>query len=290
MPEDPNEIVIASKALAPRQMDILREMLLNASPKDVLPDGCNAEHFWERLDVLSAALSGAEILSVRLRPLLGRALIFAQANPEYYIARGYESFEQFVKSLKIKGFSRSTAFHAKNFGRSLASLTPDEFEALGTERARTLVAFTDDSKPSFREHYDRALSMTVDEFKRDSEKRGLINPGETDRNTIIINTTREIKEQVDEWFTGILAQNKCGTADHGVILLHTIQEASSSWQNKDLDLLIFNPVVREALEAFVNDYRIHGLFGTKDKDTLLLGALAKVMNLVTEREGDVIDI
>lgn len=284
------ELIVSSSSLADGQIDILRDMLRSdAAPQAILPEGCNAQHFWDRLDVLSKALSGAKILEIRLRPLLGRILLLAQQNPEYYTSRGFRSFDKFVESLRIFGIKRSTAYHAKNTAERMPSLTPSEFEAIGVEKANVLVRFTDDSKPSFREHYERALSMSVDDFTRDAEKRGLINPGEADQGVIKIYTTQEIKEHWDDFASGILAQNKCTTADHGVILLHTIQEASSSWANKNLDLLIFNPVVRDAVDAFTNDYRIHNLFGTTDKDTILIGALAKCMNLVTGI-GETIDV
>jgi len=221
---------MAEQELTTEEQSLVRGLLdPEATLEIAVPDTVNADDFWNSLGVCCKAMKVMRRMTERLRPVIGRMLLVAQKNPDIYTGKGYATFESFITDgvCEHLGLSRSDAYEAKRIAEHWPGLTPEEYAEVGSVKMTMITRVTNGTSKLGRKLIEQAKGLSVKDFRRILETRGLVSRGEFQGAVIVINTNQEIARHWTEFAGTAEIQAYCGTADHGLILKHMMEECSS---------------------------------------------------------------
>src|SRR2546430_2117083 len=98
----------------------------------VIPQNIAPDELWKTLTITCKAAGYVDWVSLRLRPLIGRALMMARANSGFWLNRGYETFQDFIKRCVCEqlGLGRTTLYDALLIAEKFPTLQPAEFQQI----------------------------------------------------------------------------------------------------------------------------------------------------------------
>lgn len=261
--------------------DIVKR-LINEDASVTLPDNIDVDSYWRFLSAASQTSTILNILSLRLRPAIGRMFLLASQNPELYTARGYKTFEEFIVDVceKKLGISRALGFQAKKIMKAFPAISGERFQNIGIANLLVAEQFTDATQPSCEKHLQQAEEMSHDEFVTYAEQGGWIVPGSAEWTTIHVKATREIADAWEAFAADPKVQSVCGKEPFQ-ILTHLLEEGSTIWLGHNLPMLVFDPKTRAVFDDFAADDRVHQAAGTQNRDLILMFALARCLETLS---------
>lgn len=194
-----------------------------------IPENLDLDETWGQLHNLLSIHRIADDLAIRLRPLIGKFLVWAKVNPEFFRRQGYESYDQFINryvcgAMKL---SRSTLLQARRIADNLPELTSAEFAQIGITKAYQLSGICKSSDPSFQVYLEAAKSHTIDGLTKWAEERKALHEGEAQAVVIVIRTNAYIAGMWEEFSRTPEVHSKVESAIPGKILEALIQEGMS---------------------------------------------------------------
>jgi hypothetical protein len=195
------------------------QVLIPHSPEDL-------DIAWDQLSVCLRTMAYAERVSTMLKPVIGRFLMIAQENPEFYLRKGFPNYDKFLTNYvtPLLGLKRSALYECRMIAKNLPDLTSQEYYALGPTKAKDLAAVTKSSNSDFPELMKTANDMTVMEFKKFLEEKKLREAGETIPVVIVIQANEKVEKMWKEFIGMPEVHSKVGTENPGTILEHLIME------------------------------------------------------------------
>lgn len=190
------------------------------------PQPVDLDLCWNQLSVCLRTLDNAQKVVAKLKPVIGRFLRIAKDNPEFYLRKGYPTYEKFLTNYvgATMNMSRSVLYECRMIAENLPDLTPDEYWILGSTKAKDLARFTKSSDPSFGRYLQEANDRPAMEFRKWCEEQNLIESGETVPVVIVIQANEKVQKMWNEFIEMPEVHAKVGSANHGAILEHLIME------------------------------------------------------------------
>ena len=219
---------ILDLTLTESEGELLAEFLQSevALAEAIPPRPVDLDRCWEQLEICLLALDKAQRLVAKLKPVIGRFLRIAKDNPEFYLRKGYPTYEKFLTNYvgAAMNMSRSVLYECRTIAENLPDLTPEEYWVLGSTKAKDLARFTKSSDPSFGRYLQEAKDRTAMEFRQWCEEQKLIEAGETAPVVIVIQANEKVQKMWNEFVEMPEVHSKVGTSNHGTILEHLIME------------------------------------------------------------------
>lgn len=197
-------------------------------PRESCPDVDTA---WAWLERFLLIHQQAEKVSIKLRQAIGKFLLWAKAEPDFYRHKGFATYTDFINEWVVEkmGFSRASLYQARSWAENLPQVSVATLESLGPTKANLLASFTKDSDPSFPEYMAEATNRTAVGFQKWAVERNFVAAGDTTTKLLAIRAT---EEAVDMWksFTSLPeVRAYCGSEEPYKILTCMIQECMSEW-------------------------------------------------------------
>lgn len=172
----------------------------------------------------------AEALAMRLRPIIGRTLIWAHYHPEFFKSKGFKSYEQFLQKhvCKVIGLKRSRLLEIRRTMERLKTMTSDLYEELGPTKVHALAKITSSDDSTYLPYLEKARTMTAVAFEDWAISKGLVEEGELQQAVIIIRSNKTVQKLWDEFKEIPEIHSHCGSDVPYQIFNKMIQE-SWSW-------------------------------------------------------------
>jgi len=214
------------------QVEILRAALDSQGRLEVIvPREMTIEDLYNQTAACCIAQRELQNGLDKLRPIIGRLLLLMKNNPESYQAKGFRTFEDFLR-LEVGGnwgVGRSTAYECIRQVEKWPDLDIDTYLKIGPSKFAVINKFSDQSHSDHKRVLEKAKTCTLTRLREWAETTGRVNKGETVPAMVVIPTTLETKRCWEELIHNRQCIEACGSEAPGVILQHMIEEFSSVW-------------------------------------------------------------
>lgn len=229
--------------LSPEEAKIVGELLnTERSAVDALPDDIAADDLWRKLSATAKALSRIQAAVGKLKPFLGRMLVLLQRHPELHQNIGYDNFNDFMSKGCWEFFqvSRNEAFACKRVAEEIGNrLTPEEVSNIGFTkvalaataiRKRTDVGMLPEARERvIKEWVEAARESTVIEIKEKMADYGIIEAGELEMETLVMNLRKDVRERYLAFRKASFVRAHAGGESDSLILDAMMMECST-WE------------------------------------------------------------
>lgn len=142
--------------------------------QDLLPikendlDKDDLESAWTQLDFCLRVNRRAEDIIRKIRPIIGRMLVWAKENPEFYQRKGFAKYEHFISRYVcgITGLKRSTLYASRFVAERLKGVSAEILVELGPSKSATLAGMAKSTDSTFPELLARAINSTEADLRK----------------------------------------------------------------------------------------------------------------------------
>lgn len=227
-----NPQVLFDKKFSAAEVEILRGVLEpDASISLIIPEQIDPKKLWDTFEVCCHVVTRLKEAGDKVKPLIGRMLVVLEDYPEILRAKGYETYEDFMKRGMPELFRicRSEAYAARRVAEKFPSLPIEEFKQIGIAKMQVLAQGTGEGEKDCDELLEYAKEHTVAEVKERIRVKKHMAEGEMDFCDIIIPGNVDIARQWKTFREAPEIQAYCETENPGRIFALMIAECLGHW-------------------------------------------------------------
>lgn len=235
----PNDEIIEHAhefSFSPAESELIRALADKSSEVSILlPDHKgNLDVAWKQLELCLQVNKGIDNVSRKLRPIIGRILVWARSNPEFYERKGYRTYDVFIKEYVcgVMGLGRTTLYQERFIAERLPDLTPEELVELGPSRANALAEIVSSKDSNFEEVLARAKNSTAVGLTKWAAEKGMADAGGSmETAAIMIRSNKTVEKMWDEFKEIPEVHAYVGSEKAHLILEKLLMEAYGVWLN-----------------------------------------------------------
>jgi hypothetical protein len=185
----------------------------------------------DQVVVVCRAMVTVDQAKTKLTRHLGEGLTWLRSNWDGDCQKQHGSFAKFLEDVLVEevGVSRSTLYNSMKLHESFPSLSPEDWNAIGTSNLLILKQFTKEGEPSCQKLLDKAKGMTGRDLLEFAHNHGEINRNDVLRVMLVIPCSKETASYWKEFIHHPKVQATVGSTDEGQVLLRLMQECASEW-------------------------------------------------------------
>lgn len=213
---------------------ITNEASLEPVLEAITPIHPDLDTAWSELNRYLRIHQQAESVAIKLRLPIGKILLWARDNPEFYERHGYKTYDSFIRKYVcgVMGLKRSSLYEARLVAERLPDMAPETYEELGPTKVKLLANVTTSKDSTYQPYLDTARKMTAVQFEKWTVERGLIEDGAMETAAIIIRSNKAVEKMWEDFKNLPEVHSRVGSDSAHKILEAMIMECSS-WISPD---------------------------------------------------------
>lgn len=211
---------ILAQICAP-ESDIALTVGANQGPEEIL----------RYLYILTRASITLERKRDGLVQVIGRILHVVRENPAIYQARGFKSFDGFIKGHVVNalGMSKSTLRDAMRIYEAFPTTSAADVAEVGVVKMVLLSRITNSTQPNHGKLIEEAKSQTYRQLLQTAAEKANLRPTDIERAVLVVQLSIAQKAMVKSFLDHPQVRAKCQTEDWGTILEYMIAEVMGEW-------------------------------------------------------------